>query len=142
VQAFLGSSGPAYACLELAEEGVVSLLISKFVLAEVADVLSQPALRKHRQTITTEAIEEFLDRIVLCSGLVDDVPRVFTYPRDPEDEPYLDLALAGNARYIVTRDRDLLDLMKDDQTDGQQLGALLPNLDIIDPSAFLRALAS
>src|SRR2546423_5734501 len=76
VQAFLGSSGPAYACLELAEEGVVSLLISKFVLAEVAGVLSRPALRKHRKTITDEAIEEFLDRIVLCSQLVEDVPHV------------------------------------------------------------------
>ena len=40
------------------------------------------------------------------------VPRTVTLARDP-DEPYLNLAVASGAAYLVTRDRDMLDLMKD-----------------------------
>ena len=35
--------------------------------------------------------------------------------RDRKDEPYLDLALSANARYLISRDKDLLDLMQDVQ---------------------------
>ena len=38
-------------------------------------------------------------------------PSVFAYPRDPKDEPYVNLAVAAAADYVVTRDKDLLDLM-------------------------------
>src|SRR5437870_6817083 len=113
VQAFLGSSGPAYACLELAEAGIISLIISQAVLAEVTDVLSRPALKKNRRNITRERIEEFLARITQCARFVEDVLAVFSYARDPKDEPYINLAVACGARYLVSRDRDLLDLMED-----------------------------
>jgi putative PIN family toxin of toxin-antitoxin system len=42
-----------------------------------------------------------------------EVPRTLTLPRDPKDEPYLNLALAVGAQYLVSRDKDLLDLMND-----------------------------
>jgi predicted nucleic acid-binding protein len=38
------------------------------------------------------------------------VPKEFSYRRD-EDEPYINLAVAAGADFIVSRDRDLLDLM-------------------------------
>lgn len=37
----------------------------------------------------------------------------FSYERDPKDEPYVNLALAAGAKYLVTRDKDLLDLMSE-----------------------------
>ena len=38
---------------------------------------------------------------------------MFTLARDPDDEPYLNLAIAVSADYLVTRDNDMLDLMHD-----------------------------
>lgn len=33
------------------------------------------------------------------------------YDRDPKDRPYMDLAVAAEANYLITRDKDLLSLM-------------------------------
>ena len=65
------------------------------------------------------------------------MPKVFTLARDPKDEPYIDLAAAAQARYLVSRDNDLLDLMGDAAFRRQ-----FPGLTVIDPVALLRELAS
>lgn len=63
------------------------------------------------------------------------VAMIFNLKRDPKDEPYLNLALAAGARYLVTRDHDLLDLMND-----EDFRRRYPDLIILDPAAFLRDL--
>lgn len=45
--------------------------------------------------------------------LVAEVPKRVSLERDPRDEGYLNLALAVEARYLVTWDNDLLDLVAD-----------------------------
>lgn len=59
-------------------------------------------------------------------------PRVESLERDPKDEPYLNLAIATKAEYLVTRDRDLLDLMHDSSFQQRY-----PDLRILDPVEFL-----
>lgn len=71
--------------------------------------------------------------------LVKDVPRAFKYPRDPKDEPYVNLAIVGGAKYLVSRDNDLLDLMHAETVDGHAFSQVYPSLTILDPVAFLRA---
>jgi hypothetical protein len=61
-----------------------------------------------------------------------DVPAAMQLPRDPKDEPYLNLAIATKASFIVTRDNDMLSLMKDDE-----FRKAYPTLAIVDPDAFL-----
>ncbi|HJZ93551.1 MAG TPA: hypothetical protein VKE40_21925, partial [Gemmataceae bacterium] len=68
------------------------------------------------------------------------VPAVFSYARDPKDEPYLNLAIATSANYIVSWDNDLRDLMRADNADGQALRALAPALQIVTPPEFLATL--
>ena len=59
---------------------------------------------------------------------IDPVPAIFTLIRDPDDEPYLNLAIAVSAEYLVTRDNDMLDLMKDPEfrTNIPRLRFLIP----------------
>ena len=64
--------------------------------------------------------------------MAEDVPTVYRFERDPKDEPYLNLAIATHAPFLVTRDHDLLDLMQDDAS-----RKAYPGLTIIDPPAFL-----
>jgi hypothetical protein len=63
------------------------------------------------------------------------VPRTVTLARDPDDEPYLNLAVASGAAYLVTRDRDMLDLMKD-----AAFVAQYPDLKILSPVELLKEL--
>lgn len=68
---------------------------------------------------------------------LESVPTEFSYDRDPKDEMYVNLALAAGAAYLVSRDNDLLDLMK--ETDiGRAFRERFPSLTILDPVAFLR----
>ena len=67
------------------------------------------------------------------------MPLQFPYPRDPKDELYLNLAIAAGARYLVSWDNDLLDLMADNP-DGTAFRGRFPGLMVLTPVAFLREL--
>ena len=65
-------------------------------------------------------------------------PEVFTCQRDPKDAQYVNLALAADAKLIVSRDRDLLDLMDLATRDGSAFHKRFPSLRIVDPVQFLQ----
>jgi putative PIN family toxin of toxin-antitoxin system len=117
-------------------EGRLELVVSPEILAEVRDVLTRPRTLRKFPALTIEAVDAFLEDVAALAVTLADVPKVFTLTRDPKDEPYIDLALAAKARYLVSRDNDLLDLMEDESFRRQY-----PELSIIDPVTLLRELA-
>jgi putative PIN family toxin of toxin-antitoxin system len=99
-------------------------------------VLFRPTVQRKFPLLTSELIDAFLARLATFTILLEHVPNVIRLSRDPDDEAYLNLALEGQAQYLVTRDHDLLDLAA-----GELLRAH-PELKVIDPAAFLKELAS
>jgi putative PIN family toxin of toxin-antitoxin system len=134
VQAALNAQGPAAACLTLVEDGKVELFASSAILAEIRETLSQKKIRDKFPHLTDERVELFLQRIGELAELIQDVPSVFSLPRDPDDAVYVDLALASNAGYLVSRDKDLLDLMNDSAFQQQY-----PHVVILNPVQFIAA---
>ena len=128
---------PAGMCLLLVELGSVELCISKEIVEEIRDVLTRPRVRQRFPSLTEDLVNEFLDALEHRATLIPEVPRRFTYERDPRDEPYINLALAAGARYLVTRDHDLLDLRELANTEGERLRELAADLRIVDPMRFL-----
>src|SRR5262245_61773017 len=129
-------AGPARACLRFVDEDQVTLCVSAEILAEVRDVLSRPKTQQRFPLLSQEWVETFVQNIESKALLLSEVPKVFTLERDPKDEPYLNLAIAAGAHYLVSRDRDLLDLMTD-----EHFRRNYPDLTILDPVAFLQAIA-
>jgi putative PIN family toxin of toxin-antitoxin system len=117
------------------------LCLSPEVLAEVTDVLTRPKTQSRFPQLTPERVERFLREVQAKANAFASVPAVFSYPRDPDDEPYLNLALAAGARYLVTWDNDLLDLMDEQTPEGKEFRRCFPDLIILDPVAFLRQLS-
>ena len=132
VQAVLSNKGPAFACLSLAEAKHVSLHFSPDILDELQRSLNTPSLRKKAKRLTDERVKMFLKRVVNAGTLAPNPPAVYSLKRDPKDEPYLNLAVAVQASFIVSRDKDLLDLMKDGD-----FRKAFPFLTVIEPDAFL-----
>jgi putative PIN family toxin of toxin-antitoxin system len=132
LQAVTNANGPAFGCFRLVDEGHVSLCVSEGILAEVREVLSRPKLQTKFRTLTPERVEVFLENVKAKAVVVDEVPKVISYPRDPDDEPYLNLAAAAGAAFLVSRDKDLLDLKE-----GADFRGDFPGLSILDPVAFL-----
>ena len=129
-------TGPAAACLQAVRDGRLELFLSPDILAEVRDVLNRPKTLRKFPALTPEAVDVFLGDVASHATTLPTVPKVFALARDPKDEPYVDLAVATGARYLISRDKDLLDLMGDDAFRQQ-----FPGLTVIDPVALLRELA-
>ena len=79
------------------------VLLSLELLEELSDVLRE----KFNRFVTTEERDEFLETFVERATLVEVIEKVQEC-RDPKDDKILELALNGQAEYIVTGDKDLL----------------------------------
>lgn len=140
VQSAINPDGAAGKCLACFEERRVSAAISRATLKEVNDVLSRVALRNRFPQITNEKVSR-LTEILQKEGIyLRQVPHHFTYPRDPKDEPYLNLAIEVQADYLISRDNDMLDLMKWNQEAGREFQKRFRFLKIVAPEEFLAAM--
>ncbi len=140
LQAVARKTGPAAACLRLAEEGLVQLLLSEEILLEVSEVLRRPTIRARYPELTDEIVEEFLKALRSVAEITNDVPRRFSYPRDIDDEPYLNLAIESEADYLLSRDKDLLDLMTGHDDSCKEFRQRFRSLTVIEPIGFLKEL--
>lgn len=125
-------------CFQTVQTHRLVLCISPEILAEIQDVLTRPKLRRKFPALTPEAVNLFLADVLRKAQNVAIVPPVYSLPRDPKDEKYVNLALAVNARFLVTRDKDLLDLMVPSTPTGQDFQQRFPNLKIVEPLAFVQ----
>jgi putative PIN family toxin of toxin-antitoxin system len=137
VQAIALEKGPAAECLRLAETGRFELFISKPILAELRRVLTYPRVVAMAPSLTPERVAAFLKRLSFRATLVRRVRHVMDYPRDPKDEPYIDLAATAKADYLVTRDKDLLSLMTGHSPAAKEFRRKTRPLVVLNPVAFL-----
>lgn len=138
VQSVISPTGAAAKCFDYFDQGKISVAISRATLKEIQDVLSRPEIRQRFQHITDEKVA-WLVELLLDEGLyLRTVPLHFTYPRDPKDEPPLNLAIEVKADYIISRDHDLLDLMNWSQEASREFQRRFRFLKIVTPEEFLR----
>lgn len=83
-------------------------LYSVETLEELAITLARPRIRT-KYYVTDAYVRTVLDLILLHGEAVDPVERVAVC-RDPKDDIFLSVAVAGRADLIVTGDNDLLSL--------------------------------
>jgi len=128
-------------CLDLVDDGTVELCLSADVLAEIDDVLHRPEILRKFPLIDSEVTQTLLRTARNKALLVADVPKAFSLPRDPDDEPYTDPAIAADAKYlkylVTWNDRHLTYLMRQDTPEGVEFCRRFPNLRIVDLPTFL-----
>jgi putative PIN family toxin of toxin-antitoxin system len=140
IQAAAFDTGPAGACLRLVESGIVELFVSKPMLAELRRVLGYEEVLAISPNLTPERVAGFLKRVTFRATLVRRVRHLIDYPRDPDDEPYIDLAAAIRADYLVTRDKDLLSLMTGHSSVCKEFRQKTRPLAVVNPVDFLAAI--
>jgi putative PIN family toxin of toxin-antitoxin system len=136
LQAAARRTGPAGRLfVDFVEGRTLELYVSDTIIMEVRDVLARPRIRAKNPAITDETVESFCTRVLQVAQMVDPVPAFIALARDPDDEPYLNLAIAAGVDYLVTRDNDLLDLMQDSGFRSRS-----PALTILDPVSLLKVM--
>ena len=141
LQALSSPRGHAGQCVRLALEQLVELIMSETIFAEVLDVASRERVVRKVQ-LDPKRVREYIVALRVYSTTINDVPSRFTYDRDPDDAHYINVALAADARLIVSRDNDLLDLMDHRSAAGSDFANRFPTLRILQPEKFLREIGS
>lgn len=140
IQALSNTAGSSAECLRAAEVGSIVLLVSNATLLELEDLLQRESLRGNVIHCSDATIRAYLSRIVDVAHKVNSVPMAWSLYRDPKDEKYLNLAIAANAQFIVTRDKHLLGLMVADDANAIAFRTTYPRIEILLPEPFLARL--
>jgi putative PIN family toxin of toxin-antitoxin system len=126
VRAMLNPQGSVGPVVDFLREGRYVFLYSTATLNEAIDVLSRPRM-VHRYGITADEVNA-LCALVIRRGELVQSQRAISACRDPKDNKFLEVAVAGGADVLVTGDNDLIAL---DPFEG---------VPMIQPAEFLRLL--
>lgn len=138
LQAAINEDSPAAELFRQVEKNVLRLFVSQEILIEIRDVLKRPKILSGNPHLTDEYIKLFIGKALSKAVFVKDIPSRFNYPRDPKDEKYINLAIESDADYLVSRDKDLLDLMTDISIEGKEFRQKSRPLKIVEPIEFLK----
>ena len=141
IQALLNPNSIAAECFDVVRNGKVKLFVSEGTLAEISDVVSRPNILARLPNFNVKQIEAFIENVLDVSTLVRSVPKSFTLERDPKDEIIIDLAVEVKADYIVSRDKDLLDLTVGFTANCKEFRQRFRFLTVVEPLEFLRIAA-
>lgn len=110
VSSFLSEGGLSFEILQQGKTGKFVWCCAEEILQETRRVLLQePRIRK-RYRYTNEQVSDFLESIRAIAVMAQSLPEIHVIERDPKDDKIVACAIATQASYIVTRDKDLLDL--------------------------------
>ena len=126
--------------LELFDQRKITLYVSDQTLDELRSVIDRPEVRAALPGITELRIESLFRRLDKKAVKTKPVDDAFRYPRDAADEPYINLAIAAHADFLITRDRDLLDLMTAYDETSKEFRQRFRFLRVLEPEDLLRTL--
>jgi putative PIN family toxin of toxin-antitoxin system len=138
-QALISPAGPAGRLLAMAAARAVELFASDYVLDELRELTADARIQK-KYRLDEELLLEFFAAISVAAVVVESVPAVFEFARDPGDAHYVDLAVVVDAKLIVSRDKDLLSLADGTTPEGQAFQKRFPGLAVLTPNELLAML--
>lgn len=141
LRAFISRKSVSEQIVRFAEQNLIEIFISRYIISELKDVLARPEFALKFPHFTSENWRTFLNRIRKCSSYIRSVEPRFKLARDPKDSPYIDLAVHVEANHLVTNDRDLLDLMTGADGESKQFRQRFRDLRIMKPEEFVRVVS-
>ena len=110
VSAFLTPEGLSAILLRQAVGGVFSLALCEDIIAETERTLTIYRRIRRRYPYTDDEIAAFGQMLRGTFPPLSDLPQLAGVCRDPKDDVIIACALKARARFLVTRDDDLLSL--------------------------------
>ena len=109
ISALITPQGAMAQVLDFWKQGVYELVLSPEVLDEIARVAHYPRIQE-RYRLDDAQIDEFIRLLGEEATLIQPSFRVQTVVEDPDDDRYVECAVAAGADLIVTGDAHLLKL--------------------------------
>ena len=115
--------GAPYEVIKKGFAGAFVIITSKEILKEVEQTLTK------KFQFPAEDTHAFLKIIALNAHIVEPKSRLVVVSADPDDNKVIECAVSGQAAYIISGDKDILDLKKYQQ------------VEMLSPAAFLKVLS-
>lgn len=109
VSALINRLGASRQILNAWQEGKFELITSLPILQEVDEVLHRDHIQR-KYLLEEDDIWAYLLLLTVLGIVVPEVPDIDVVSRDPADNKIVAAALVGQAQFIVSGDRHLLDL--------------------------------
>ena len=109
VSGFISAKGSPAKVLACWRDDKFDVVVSSPIIQELERVLHYPRLQ-NRYNLPEEKIQGFLHRLRRQAIEVEPSEEIALIELDPTDDRYLECALAGEARFIVSGDQHLLEL--------------------------------
>jgi putative PIN family toxin of toxin-antitoxin system len=132
VSALINPNGPPARLTDAWLQGTFDVVIALPILTEITEVLRRPRI-KRKYGIREEEIVQYLQLIAARATIVS-VTGAMAICRDPDDDLILEAAVAGGARFLITRDDDLkrdLEFIQHMQERGIQVASVSQFLTIL-----------
>ncbi len=117
-----------------------NFILAKIFLNEISEVLCRTNIQEYFSNLTDEVVGQFLKKLLSFSQFIKKVPPKFKLSRDVDDEPYINLAIACKANYLVSRDNDLLHLMTHFNDEAKEFRQRFRHIKIVEPTKLLQKL--
>jgi putative PIN family toxin of toxin-antitoxin system len=114
--------------LKLAAEGRYEMFVSDDILEETAATLATSERIRKRYKYSNEHIVAYCEELARLGTVVSDPSPLAGIVRDPNDDMIVACAVAANAEFLVSRDKDLLTL------------GSYEAIEVVTPEDFLRIL--
>ena len=105
-----------------------TLLVSKPTAQELLEVIQRPELTRKYRSLGRISVQQVID--LLARAELVDIGAPSPVVRDPKDDIFVATAIAGQANFIVSEDKDLLDLQD------------VSGIPIVDTRAFIERLST
>lgn len=110
VSSFLSEGGLSFEIFQHGKTGKFTWYCAEEIVQETRRVLLEEQRIRKKYHYTDEQVSDFLESVRAVAITVQALPEIHVIRRDPKDDKILACALTTQANYIITRDKDLLDL--------------------------------
>ncbi len=96
-------SGPSSQIIKLAEQGKITLIVSREILQEYDEIIHSEEIRqkvRHHAERAQAAL-----KLVQLGMFIDPKERIRVVKDDPDDDKFLEASIAGNAKYLINNDK-------------------------------------
>ncbi len=124
VSSFIAPAGTPAKVVELMRENELELLVSEAILAEYESVLMYPQIQI-RHSLSSIEVADIIAQFRAQAIVVEPGQELEVVKDDPDNDKFLECAVAGGAEFIVSGDKHLLALKE------------YAGIHILSPAAFL-----
>ena len=139
VRAVVNADSASGRIIQCCDSRALIILLSKAAIAEYRSVLADPEVILRYPQLDEVRVALLLKRLRFVGDVIDTRKTHFDLPRDPTDQKWIELAIAGDATHIISADGDLLSLPSGRSDSSKRFRQRLTNTRIMSPLQFATA---